>query len=189
MGKNRHRAKNKPPRPKGPDPRDSTPLPTKEVDGEQHYDLEKMNLYERVRFLLWKTQDQERMLLAMQTTLEKHRQGLLDAIELTHVVAALVRREFPLVSADGAPVLDQFLASVARESEAFTSAFMPGLDPVTKAALEARSVSHRIQRCTKAARQKSIEAIKAARKAAEVATAPTINPTPSATKTTSPEGE
>lgn len=178
MGKNRHRAKNKPPRPKGPDPRDSTPLPTKEVNGEQHYDIDKMNLYQRVRFLLWKTQDQERVLLAMQATLEKHRQGLLDAIELTHVVAALVRREFPLVSADGAPVLDQFLMAVVRESEAFTSAFMPGLDPVTKAALEARSVSHRIQGATKAARQKAIEAIRAAKAAAEAATAPAINPTP-----------
>ena len=45
------------------------------------------------------------------------------------MVAALVRREFPLVAADGAPVLDQFLASVARESEAFgVRAVLEGID-------------------------------------------------------------
>lgn len=178
MGKNRHRAKHRPPRPKGPDPRDGTSLPTKEVDGEQHYDIEKMTLHERVRFLLWKTQDMEQALLALRATAEQHRQGLLEAIDTLHAVSALVRREFSLVGADGTPVIDSFLHAVEHEHEAYASAFMPGLDPVTKAALEARSVSHRIQRCTKAARQKSIEAIKAARKAAEVATAPTINPTP-----------
>lgn len=164
-------------RPKGPDPRDNDPLPTKEVDGEKHYDLERMNLHQRVKFLLWKSKDQEASILALRATVDQHRAGIMEANDLLHVAAALVRRAYPLLLADGTPAVDDFLRAVEREHESYASVFMPGLEPLTKATLENASVSHRLQKCTKAARTKAIEAIRAAKAAETAATAPTINPT------------